>query len=154
DFNDYAMDNRTYRYFKGQPLWAFGYGLSYTTFQYDQLNIPSSNKTNSAVSVSVRVTNTGKRDGDEVVQLYLTHQNSSYKTAIRTLKGFQRIALKSGESKTVTFKLRPQDLTLIDKVGTANHVPGAILVSIGGSQPDAATKASKKTVEGVIQLTN
>ncbi|HYF70563.1 MAG TPA: glycoside hydrolase family 3 C-terminal domain-containing protein [Ohtaekwangia sp.] len=152
DFNDYSMNNRTYRYFSGEPLWAFGHGLSYTTFQYDQLNIPASIKTNTPLSITVRVTNSGKKDGDEVVQLYLTRQGANYKTPIRALKGFQRIHLKSGESKTVTFHLRQQDLTVIQEDGTADHIPGELSVSVGGSQPNASTKTSKKTVEGVVKI--
>lgn len=152
DFNDYTMDNRTYRYFKGTPQWGFGYGLSYTTFQYDQLSIPGNAKANSTVPVSVRVTNTGKLDGDEVVQLYTTRQQATYKTPLCALKGFKRIFLKSGESKTVTFELRPQDLAVIDEHGVERYLPGAVTISVGGSQPDATTKASKKTTEGVLQL--
>jgi beta-glucosidase len=154
DFNDYSMVNRTYRYFKGTPLWGFGYGLSYSTFQYDQLTIPTAAKVNSAVPISVRVTNTGKMDGEEVVQLYLSHQQKDYKTPLRALKGFQRIFLKAGESKTVAFELRAQDLAVIDESGTARFVPGTINIVAGGSQPDAGTKASKKTIEGTLQLSN
>ena len=109
-------------------------------------------KANSSVQVSVRVTNTGKMDGEEVVQLYLRRQVPGYRTPIRALKGFQRIPLKRGESKVVTFNLRPQDLTVIDEKGNARHVPGAVQVSVGGSQPDAASKKSKKTVEGTLAL--
>ncbi|WP_222707195.1 glycoside hydrolase family 3 protein [Pontibacter qinzhouensis] len=151
-FGDYTMEGRTYKYFKGQPLYGFGHGLSYTTFTYDQLKIPTSGKVNSPVTVSVRVTNSGKMDGEEVVQLYTSRQAAGFKTPIRALKGFQRIALKKGESKVVTFTLRPQDLTVIDESGNARHVPGTILFSVGGSQPDASTKKIKKTVEGVIAL--
>jgi beta-glucosidase len=152
DFNSYSMDNRTYRYFKGTPQWGFGYGLSYTTFVYDQLSIPAAAKVNSTVPVSVRVTNSGKMDGEEVIQLYVTRQQAGFKTPIRALKGFQRIFLKSGESKTITFNLRPQDLTLIDEDGIARHVPGEIAVAVGGSQPDALTKISKKTTDGVLKI--
>jgi beta-glucosidase len=152
DFNDYSMNNRTYRYFKGTPLWGFGYGLSYTTFQYDQLNVPTSAKVNSTVPITVRVTNQGKMDGEEVVQLYISRKEEGFQTPARALKGFQRIALKAGESKTVTFQLRPQDLALIAEDGTAKHVAGTVTVSVGGSQADAATKASKKTVEGIFTL--
>jgi beta-glucosidase len=152
DFNSYSMDNRTYRYFKGAPQWGFGYGLSYTTFVYDQLSIPADVKVNSTVPISVRVTNSGKMDGEEVIQLYVTRQQAGFKTPIRALKGFQRIFLKSGESKTLTFNLRPQDFALIDEDGIARHVPGEITVAVGGSQPDALTKISKKTTEGVLKI--
>ncbi len=151
-FGDYAMEGRTYRYFTGQPLYAFGHGLSYTTFAYDQLSVPASAPVNSPVQVSVRVTNTGKMDGEEVVQLYTSRQAAGYKTPIRALKGFQRIALKKGESKVVNFTLRPQDLTLIAEDGTARHLPGTLHLSVGGSQPDATTKKNRKTIEGAVAL--
>ncbi|WP_192822226.1 glycoside hydrolase family 3 C-terminal domain-containing protein [Rufibacter sp. LB8] len=151
-FGDYSMENRTYRYFKGQPLYGFGHGLSYTTFTYDKLEMPKNTQVNSPVQVSVRVTNSGKLDGEEVVQLYVTRQETGFKTPIRALKGFERIALKRGESKVVTFTLRPQDLHLISETGTAKHVAGNVTISVGGSQPDAATKKSKKTVEGILAL--
>ncbi|MFD1188351.1 glycoside hydrolase family 3 protein [Pontibacter rugosus] len=151
-FGDYSMDGRTYRYFKGQPLYSFGHGLSYTTFKYDQLSIPAKAKTNSPVTVSVRVTNTGKMDGEEVVQLYTSREVNGYKTPIRALKGFQRISLKKGESRVVTFQLRPQDLTVIAEDGTAKHLPGNMQISVGGSQPDAKTNKSKKTVEATVAM--
>ncbi|WP_207425295.1 glycoside hydrolase family 3 C-terminal domain-containing protein [Pedobacter sp. SYSU D00535] len=152
DFNDYSMNNRTYRYFTGKPLYSFGHGLSYTSFSYSDLKLPQVIKAGAAVPVSVKVTNTGKRDGEEVVQLYLTHAAQGIKTPIRALKGFQRIHLKSGESKVVSFMLRPQDLKVIDQNGAAKDVQGRIVVSVGGSQPDATTKSSRKTVEGNLTL--
>ncbi|WP_114778506.1 glycoside hydrolase family 3 C-terminal domain-containing protein [Botryobacter ruber] len=151
-FVDYSMDGRTYRYFEGQPLYAFGHGLSYTNFSYDQLQVPATSKVNSPVQVSVRVTNTGKMDGEEVVQLYISRDIPGYRTPIRALKGFQRIPLRKGESKVMTFTLRPQDLTVIGEDGYAHHLPGNVQVSVGGSQPNAATKKSKKTVEGTLVL--
>ncbi|MFC6996945.1 glycoside hydrolase family 3 C-terminal domain-containing protein [Rufibacter roseus] len=151
-FGDYSMENRTYRYFKGQPLYGFGHGLSYTTFAYDQLSVPANAQLHAPVPVSVRVTNTGKMDGEEVVQLYISQQVPGFKTPIRAMKGFQRISLKKGESKVVKFKLRPQDLTVIDKDGSAEYVPGTVTISVGGGQPDAQTKKARKTVEGVVAL--
>lgn len=151
DFNDYSMENRTYRYFKGQPLYGFGYGLSYTTFAYDQLKAPATIQPGKKIVVSARVTNSGKRDGEEVVQLYLTHQGSG-KAPLKALKGFKRIPLKAGESKVVEFSLTPQELSVIDEQGKMKQPKGKIAVSIGGSQPDEATKASRKTVSGVMTL--
>ncbi|GHA78555.1 glucan 1,4-alpha-glucosidase [Pontibacter akesuensis] len=151
-FSDYSMEGRTYRYFNGQPLYSFGHGLSYTTFKYDQLAVPATAKANSPITVRVRVTNTGKMDGEEVVQLYTSREVAGYKTPIRALKGFQRISLKKGESKVVTFQLRPQDMTVIAEDGTAKHLSGNVQISVGGSQPDAKTKKSKKTVEGTVAL--
>jgi beta-glucosidase len=152
DFNDYSMDNRTYRYFKGQPLYSFGYGLSYTTFSYDHLKLPAKVAPGKKAMVDVRVTNTGKRDGEEVVQLYVSHSNTSAKAPVRALKGFKRIFLKAGESKVLNFVLTPDNLSTIDYAGRSKEFPGKILVSVGGCQPDEETKASKKTVEKMLEV--
>jgi beta-glucosidase len=141
-FVDYSMENRTYRYFKGQPLYGFGYGLSYTTFNYDQLNVPETYPKGKEVSVSVRVTNTGKIAGEEVVQLYITNPDKSIKTALKSLKGFNRISLKPGESKTISFLLSPQDLSYINSKGESTAFQGKIEISIGGGQPDETAKTS------------
>ena len=109
---DYNIRNgRTYMYFKGEPLFPFGYGLSYTTFAYSNF------KTNAAVikagaqiTVSVDITNTGKRTGDEVVQLYIRHLNSTVERPQKELKAFQRITLTPGEKKTVQLKFKTADL--------------------------------------------
>ena len=151
DFNDYSMENRTYRYFKGQPLYGFGYGLSYTRFLYDQLKIPVSTPRGKGIKVSARVTNNGKRDGEEVVQLYVTH-NGEIKAPLKALKGFKRIFLKAGESKLVEFNLTADDLANVDSDGKLKQTPGKLIVSIGGSQPDAMTKSRKSTVDGTVSI--
>jgi beta-glucosidase len=150
--SDYSMNNRTYRYFKGKPLYSFGYGLSYTNFAYDQLTVPATIQGNKPVTVSVKVTNTGKKDGEEVTQLYLSHLGLSVKTPIRALKGFERTFLKAGESKVIKFQLRPQDLASINYDGNQKVFKGKLSVSVGGSQPDAATAASKKTITKTVSL--
>ncbi|MCU7550149.1 glycoside hydrolase family 3 C-terminal domain-containing protein [Chitinophagaceae bacterium LB-8] len=152
DFNDYSMENRTYRYFKGEPLYGFGYGLSYTTFTYDNLKVPATVNGRNNNTVSVRVTNTGKMDGEEVVQLYISSVDKNVKAPIRSLKGFQRIFLKAGESKVVQFELTPQSLSIADDKGISKPIPGKVLISVGGCQPDKLTKASKKTTEATIQI--
>lgn len=151
-FEDYSMKNRTYRYFKGQPLYGFGYGLSYTTFKYDNLKVPVRATLHKTVPVSVRVTNTGKLAGEEVVELYLTHQSTNKELPVRALKGFTRIYLKSGESRDVRFNLNAQDLSITTDAGTYKEMPGKILISVGGSQPDAETAKTKKTTSGYLTL--
>ena len=152
DFNDYSMENRTYRYFKGAPQWGFGYGLSYTTFQYDQLEIPESVNVHSPAEVRVRVTNTGKRDGEEVVQLYVSRSVDGQRTPLRAMKGFNRIMVRAGESKTITFTLTPEDLGIIDQEGYQRFVAGEVNVFVGGGQPDQQSVAAKKAVQGVLRL--
>ena len=107
-FGDYDMKGRTYRYFEGQPLYEFGYGLSYTTFKYNFKSIPSSVQAGENIPVSVEVSNTGDKDGDEVVQLYVSLPESELRKPIRSLQGFKRIHLKAGETRTVEFVLQPQ----------------------------------------------
>ena len=94
-FSDYSMNNRTYRYFKGEALYPFGYGLSYTTFKYDMLKVPATVATDKNVTVSARVTNTGKMDGEEVVQLYISHPGSSGQGAIKSIERLSKNFFKS-----------------------------------------------------------
>jgi beta-glucosidase len=113
---DYNLRNgRTYMYFKGEPLYPFGYGLSYTTFAYSNLHTSTAHLAKDGqVTISVSVRNTGKRDGQEVVQLYVKHLGSKVERPIKELKGFQRVALKAGESKTVQLTLKAKDLAYWD----------------------------------------
>jgi beta-glucosidase len=147
-FDDYSMANRTYRYFKGKPLYGFGYGLSYTTFSYGKLKLPSAVAKGKNVAVSVTVTNTGRRDGEEVVQLYVSGQDKG--APIRSLKGFQRVFLKAGESKEVTFTLTPLDLSVIDENGFPNQFTGKVSISVGGQQPETGALAAKKVIQGQL----
>ena len=153
DFENYNMENRTYRYFTGKPLYTFGFGLSYTTFKYDNLEVPSTSATNGDLSLKVRVKNTGKMDGDEVVQVYLTHKNTSLKTPIRALKAFKRISLKAGESKVVDFILRPEELCMVDENGGWNVIPGEIEISVGGGQPSEASLAQGSSISKIVPIT-
>jgi beta-glucosidase len=151
-FTDYSMSNRTYRYFKGMPLYGFGYGLSYTTFMYDQLKLAPSTIKGKTVPVSVRVKNAGKRDGEEVVQLYVSSQDKTVQAPLKALKGFQRIFLKAGESKTVHFNLFPDDLSIIDDNGNAKEFTGKVTIAIGGGQPDTKLKTTSNVVKGIINI--
>jgi len=146
------MNNRTYRYFKGEALYGFGYGLSYTTFAYDQLKVPPSTIKGKTVPVVVRVRNTGKKDGDEVVQLYVSSGSKAAGAPLKALKGFQRIFLKAGESKTVQFNLSPTDLSIIDDNGNPKQFTGKVTISVGGGQPDTKIKTTSNVVKGTINI--
>ncbi|MDD7632202.1 MAG: glycoside hydrolase family 3 C-terminal domain-containing protein [Parabacteroides sp.] len=136
DFEDYSMANRTYRYFKGDVRYPFGYGLSYTTFAYQPLTLAPTVETGKSLQVSTTVTNTGSRDGDEVVQLYVKHpQNGNTRVPLKSLKGFKRIHLKKGESQQVTFTLSPEELALVDDRGNWIEKAGTVELFIGGGQP-------------------
>ncbi|HUC82548.1 MAG TPA: glycoside hydrolase family 3 C-terminal domain-containing protein, partial [Flavisolibacter sp.] len=148
DFNDYNMANRTYRYFKGQPLYGFGYGLSYTSFRYDGMKAAPANK---MMNVTVNVTNSGKMDGEEVVQLYILNRDKTIAAPIKALKGFQRVFLKAGETKAVKFTLTSEDLSVLDDNGNPKPLKNIIL-SVGGRQPDANTVKAKQTVQAVVRL--
>lgn len=151
-FSDYSMNNRTYRYFKGEALYPFGYGLSYSTFKYDMLKVPTSSAANKNVTVSARVTNTGKRDGEEVVQLYISHQGVQGRAPLKALKGFQRISLKAGESKTISFILTPEQLSLVSEDGKINEPKGKINISVGGGQPDIKNKTTSNFIKGSLTI--
>ena len=145
-FSDYSMEGRTYRYFKGEPLYPFGYGLSYTNFLYTQLNLSAKVKSGSGIKVSATVTNTGKRDGEEVIQLYITHPDYKGRAPVKALKGFQRIYLKKGESKKITFSLTTEQLSLVNETGDLFQPKGKVLISIGGGQPSVANKTTSNVI--------
>jgi len=148
-FTDYNMKGRTYRYFAGEPLYPFGYGLSYTTFTYRNLSLPAQVQAGEALNVTVEVENSGKVVGEEVVELYLAAGRPAVGSAgsapIRSLEGFQRIALRPGEKRTVRFSLAPRQLSIVRQDGRRVVEPGTYTVSVGGKQPgfrgplDAAT---------------
>ena len=102
-FEDYRMSGRTYRYFEGQPLFPFGYGLSYTQFSYTNLQLPGLIKAGDKLKLTARVQNTGKVAGDEVVQLYVKDQTASVPVPICALQGFKRIHLNPGEQRAVSY---------------------------------------------------
>jgi beta-glucosidase len=131
-------ENRTYQYFTGTPLFPFGYGLSYTTFDYSNLII-SRNDLNpgDSLKVSVTITNTGSVSGDEVPQLYIHHVSPSVKRPFKELRDFRRISLQPGESKTVTFSLAYNDLSFYDEISRTFVVEdGTVEIMIGSSSDD------------------
>jgi len=142
-FDDYAMRNRTYRYFTGEPLYPFGHGLSYTTFAYSGLKLDRTKATaTQPVKATVQVQNTGKRAGDEVVQLYLHPVDPKVERARKELRGFQRVHLEPGESREVSFTITPaNDLRTWDESRDAYTVdPGAYEVQVGASSADVRVK--------------
>ena len=135
-FEDYSMANRTYRYYKGDVRYPFGYGLSYTTFRYAEPQNAATLQTGEPLQVTTTVTNTGNRAGDEVVQLYVIHpQNGQTRVPKCALKGFQRIHLAKGESKEVSFILTPEELGLVNQDGNLVERAGKVDIYIGGGQP-------------------
>ena len=151
-FGNYSMSGRTYRYFTEPPLYPFGYGLSFSSFNYSEAKVSQAKvAADGTVSVSVRVTNASSVPGDEVVQLYLAHPSFDG-APIRALAGFQRIHLDAAASKTVDFTSRDRDLSIVDEAGVRRIVPGTVDVWIGGGQPIAGpgqspTKGARTSFE-------
>jgi beta-glucosidase len=150
------MANRTYRYFKGQPLFNFGDGLSYTTFAYSGVKLSTNNlKAGDTLIVEAEVKNTGSLPGDEVSELYLTPPQSSPAPTL-ALAGFQRFHLDSGETRHLTFTLDPRTLSQVDEKGVRAVTPGNYKLSLGSSQPagdaGSAAQSAAFTISGTREL--
>lgn len=144
-FEDYSMANRTYRYFKGKPLFAFGDGLSYTTFSYSNLKLSKQKlRAGETLTVESDVKNTGSIAGDEVAELYVLPPQTPIAPRL-ALAGFERLHLDAGESKHVTFHLNPRTLSQVDAKGNRAVVPGQYRIALGGSQPDGDAAAGVQT---------
>jgi beta-glucosidase len=152
DFTDYSMKGRTYRYFDGKPLFPFGYGLSYTKFDYTDLKGPAVLAAGDPAKFEVTVTNSGPVAGDDVVELYL-QQPAAFQTPIRTLAGFQRVHLDPGQSAQIQFSIAPRTLGQVDEQGNRIILAGRYTVSVGGGQPDSgSTQEGTFTIAGQKEL--
>ncbi|UPL51024.1 glycoside hydrolase family 3 N-terminal domain-containing protein [Hymenobacter sublimis] len=141
-YESYGMLGRTYRYMSQEPMYPFGYGLSYAKFEYSGLKLPKRAAKNKPVEVEATVRNTGKVAGEEVVQLYLTHTPRQGQQVPRyALKNFRRVQLQPGASTTVRFTLTPEQLALIDAQGKSVAPNGPVTVAVGGSLPSARSVA-------------
>ena len=140
-FADYAMKNRTYRYFTGVPLYGFGYGLSYTKFRYSDLKLSQQTvHAGDPLTAEVTLENAGKLAGEEVAEVYLAPPaagNGGLSPKVQ-LVGFQRVSLQPGEKRTVKFILSPRELSEVDAEGVRAVQPGAYHLTVGGAQPNDA----------------
>jgi beta-glucosidase len=152
-FDSYDMKGRTYRYFTGKPLYPFGHGLSFTKFTYGKLKLPATLKAGDRLGVDVTVKNVGRRAGDAVPQAYLGFPNVPG-APIRALRGFTRVHLAPGQSRTVHFHLGPRDLSSVTEAGDRVVAAGAYRISVGEGQPGtgATIAAGRFTVEGNTSL--
>jgi beta-glucosidase len=159
-FDDYSMKARTYRYFTGDPLYRFGYGLSYTHFAYKNLKLSTDHlSAGQPLTATVDVTNTGKLPGDEVAELYLippADANTGLSPKLQ-LDGFQRINLRPSETRTLTFTLDPRQLSEVDAQGTRSVQPGSYGISVGGAQPTdplspTPNQSARFTIDGTSPL--
>jgi beta-glucosidase len=147
-FEDYNMTGRTYKYFRGEPLYKFGFGLSYSTFSYSNLILPKAIKTGESLGISVDVQNTGKMDGNEIVQLYIKDIEASVPVPFISLQGFRSVHLLAGEKKTLEFKLKPEQLAVITDELKYVVEPGVFEVSAGGCQPDEKAVSDQRVIIG------
>ncbi len=152
-FEDYSMKARTYRYFDGTPLYPFGYGLSYTTFGYSDLQLPAQTiNAGQPLVAEATVTNKGKVAGDEVVQLYLSFPQLAGAPR-KALRAFQRVHLEPGASQKVHFELQPRDLSVVNEAGEPVVPQGEFTLSIGGGQPQTNAPAVAHTFHITGSLT-
>jgi beta-glucosidase len=142
-FEDYDMKGRTYRFFKGEPLYPFGFGLSYTSFKYSNLVLPESLRTGDAFNVSVFVENKGKIGGDEVAELYLSQEKSPEGEPIHFLAGFRRIHLEPGEKQTIKFAVMSKQTAHINSENQFVTESGIWNIFVGGMQPGTKSAASE-----------
>lgn len=149
---DYSMKNRTYRYFNGDVLYPFGYGLSFTKFKFKKLNVPQEVQIGDTINISTEVVNTGKSAGEEVVQLYLSHKDIAPEAPNSQLVGFQKVMLQPGERKIVHFKLSPRNLAYVDETGGVNTMPGKIKVYIGNVCPNAPERFTSGVLSTTMEL--
>jgi beta-glucosidase len=152
DFKSYDMTNRTYRYFTGEALYPFGYGLSYSTFNYSGLTAPASVIRGKNITITAIVKNTGKKDGEEVVQLYISYPGIKEKAPLKMLKGFKRISLKAGESKKISFTITPEQLSLVNEEGISYQTAGKLSISVGGGQPGVKNKTTSNVVTKQVTI--
>lgn len=154
DFEDYSMKNRTYRYFTGEPLYPFGYGLSYSTFEYSGIKLSNPQlQAGSPLDVEADVKNTGQHDGDEVVELYISFPKVAG-APLKALRGFTRVHLKAGEQQHVKLTLSPRDLSYVNEAGDRFVEAGDYSITVGGGQPGtSATHAEAHlTIQGEQKL--
>ncbi len=145
-FDQYELTTQTYRYFRGKPLYPFGYGLSYTTFAYDSLKVKKDYRAGEDMPVSIRVTNSGSMAGEEVVQLYVSNMKEQLAGPRLTLQRFRRIHLKPGEAKTVEFLLGSEAFSMLNDRNEKEILPGNYTISVGGGQPGTKAATKKATV--------
>jgi beta-glucosidase len=153
-FGDYDMKGRTYRYFAGKPVYPFGYGLSYTSFAYAPVKVDETRgSAEKGIRVSTEVRNTGNRPGDEVAQLYLNFPNEPGTPRV-ALRGFQRVSLKPGETRKISFDLNPRDLSAVTLDGTRRVLKGQYRVTVGSGQPDTgvAGQSANFRVDASVDL--
>ncbi|WP_343084799.1 glycoside hydrolase family 3 C-terminal domain-containing protein [Blautia producta] len=154
-FDSYDMQGRTYRFLEKEPMYPFGYGLSYTRFEYRPVDLPETILAGKDIQFDVSVKNTGKCSGETVVQVYIRDEEASVKVPKHQLVFFKRVMAETGEEKKVTVCIRARDLAVVRQNGTCVLEPGRFKIYIGGSQPDEVSRrlTDDEIWEGVIEMT-
>ena len=135
-FENYSMVGRTYRYMEKEPLFPFGFGLSYTKFGYSDLKLSATKiKKGESVTATFKITNTGKISGEEVAQLYIKDLNANFRVPIQSLKGIKKVSLKPGASQEISFLITPELMSSVDETGKSLVGKGNIQLTIGGASP-------------------
>ena len=154
DFQDYSMDNRTYKFFKERPLYPFGFGLSYTTFAYSGMQTDQETfAPGEDVTVKVKVKNTGGVASDEIAECYLRDEEASVRVPIHKLCGMQRITLLPGEEKTVAFTVDSRQFAVVNEAGERVFEPGAFTVFAGGCQPEPYSEELSGSRAASVRIT-
>ncbi|MBX2966337.1 MAG: glycoside hydrolase family 3 C-terminal domain-containing protein [Cyclobacteriaceae bacterium] len=154
-YEDYSMKGRTYRYMEEEPLYPFGFGLSYTQFSYSDIKLSATSiKKNQSVEVQVTITNSGKQEGEEVVQLYITNDNPKTKAPLYSLYGVQRVKLAPGSSTTVKFAISPDMYSIVNDKGNKIIESGKVKVSVGGSLPGNRSEqlGATKSIQAIFTV--
>ena len=144
DFSDYSMRDRTYRYFSGTPLWPFGYGRSYTTFRYEDLRVEEAGAPGTPPVVSLTLTNTGRRSGDDVVLAFVTHEGAGTTAPRTALAAFRRVTLDAGATTRVRLPLDAEPLAIVDERGTRHPAAGLITVTVGNLSTTVGTSRAQR----------
>ncbi len=155
DFKDYSMKGRTYRYMEKEPEYTFGFGLSYTTFEYSNLHLSNTKiKTDGSLNAEFGVKNTGSKKGEEIVQLYISDLKASEATPLYALKGIKQVLLDTGETRKLKFVITPDMLVLVTAKGETVVEPGMFRITIGGACPSpvSVAKGSPKPVSATFQV--
>jgi beta-glucosidase len=153
-FEDYSMTGRTYRFMTEDPLYPFGFGLSYTKFVYSDLEVPVQIGAEQPCSVTFTLTNSGDLASDEIIQVYLSELHASQSVPQHSLVAFRRVSLKAGESRTISFELPPESFKLVDEAGELIFEPGQFKLSVGGCSPSKRGLAlgASQMLESIITM--
>jgi beta-glucosidase len=153
-YENYSMKGRTYRYMTQKPLYPFGFGLSYTSFRFDSINLSAAAiSANETVKVAVNLTNTGKYDADEVVQIYISKDNRGTDDPLSSLRGFSRVHIKAGKSASVEFKLPSSAFESINEDGEPLLVPGSYSIIAADAAPVPVAVEKGAAVPVTVKIT-